>query len=214
LGALQPERVYTNIGASHFHTTICTSGPELFFASKVPVLGKPSFFPYKLHSDKAGYFCAETEVAWVLSAHFPDGQQDMWPHRRLLLDQVHQKMQELERTTGKKAIFMGDLNVRRTGKEDDEYALSGIREKFYDPALIKYPIFNQDTATCTNTFLDFRQKEGDSPYEIDDYILCSRSLQNEYDMDIRLGLESYIPHQPERSVSDHRYYVCDFSRKH
>lgn len=205
--------LYTNIGTDRYHSTFYSAGPELFFASKVPVLGTPSFIPYRLHSDKIGYFCVETETAWVLCAHFPDGKEEMWPHRRALLEQIHEKMQELEKTTGKRAIFMGDLNVRRTGAEEDEYALSGIQEKFYDPAFKKYPAFNEETATCTNSFLAFRLKEGESPYEIDDYILCSPSWQKEYDLDIRLGLDSYVTDHPEQSVSDHRYYTCDFSKK-
>src|SRR5262249_29605445 len=88
--------IYTNIGAPAYHGKWYTAGPELFFASKKPIIGRPVFVPFERSSDKVGYFCVETEEAWILSAHFPDGQNEMWEHRRALLDQVHTKMQELE----------------------------------------------------------------------------------------------------------------------
>ncbi len=187
--------LYTNIGAPHYRTTFYTAGPELFVASKAPVISEPRFIPYKLDSDKIGYFCIETPTHWIINAHFPDGKEEMWEHRRELLAQIHETM----RSFNKPSILMGDLNVRRTGEPGDEYSKSGIKDLFYDPCIQTFPTFSEETATCTNEFLNWRLKPGDPRFEIDDHILLDKDSLDR--VSVELGTEAY-------SISDHRYFFA------
>ncbi|MBX7067605.1 MAG: endonuclease/exonuclease/phosphatase family protein [Parachlamydiales bacterium] len=103
---------YTNVGnpgAWIQHTMV---GPELFIASKAPIVSEPRFVSYAEGSRKLGFFCLETPTCWIVNAHFPEENQEA------VLVEVSQEIERLKAETGKPCVLAGDLNYRKTIPEN------------------------------------------------------------------------------------------------
>lgn len=205
---------YTNIGGLHakqalFAQRLFNMGPELFIASKAPLISSPRFIPFLgLGANNIGFFCLETPSSWMINVHLPTEGENSLETRLNILEQVHQTMRELEET-GKPCFLMGDFNIHRTGEEGDEYSLFQLGEKFYDPCTEKYSEYSEKTATCTNRLLHHRGiNKGREAFEIDDYILMDKKWKGAFQIDIELGKETYDLEHPEKALSDHRYYFA------
>lgn len=98
---------YTNVGnpgAWLQHTLI---GPELFIASKAPIVSEPRFVPYVCNEKKLGFFCLETPNCWIINAHFPEEDQEA------IFEEVSREAARLKDETGKGSVLAGDLNYRK-----------------------------------------------------------------------------------------------------
>jgi hypothetical protein len=132
------------------------------------------------------------------------------------LTQIANTIDELKMTTGKPCVLLGDLNIRRTGQPNDEYAQSGISSYFYDPRTEQYPEFSADNATCTNVLVPrmFGQPDPvENPYETDDYVLIDKGSKDLYHIDVEMGKETYDLDHPDQAMTDHRYYKATVYRK-
>jgi endonuclease/exonuclease/phosphatase family metal-dependent hydrolase len=208
---------FTHIGGSGTWINSGTIGAELFVASKAPIVSV-KFVPYEdaNAARKIGFFCIETPSSWVITAHFPDQTDETWQTHRNLLTQIANTIDELKMTTGKPCVLLGDLNIRRTGQPNDEYAQSGISSYFYDPRTEQYPEFSADNATCTNVLVPrmFGQPDPvENPYETDDYVLIDKGSKDLYHIDVEMGKETYDLDHPDQAMTDHRYYKATVYRK-
>lgn len=106
---------YTHVGNPGAWIQSKIVGPELFIASKVPIVSEPQFIPFRESkaSHKLGFFCVETPTCWVINAHFPE------EHQEACLKQIHEKCLEFK----KPCVLAGDLNYRKKIPE----------ELFFDP---------------------------------------------------------------------------------
>lgn len=205
---------FTHIGCSAgTWVTSGTVGSELFVASKVP-FKSVQFIPYEnavAARKKLGFFCIETESAYVLTAHFPDGtKEETWEmHKELVL-----QANNFALTKTKPCLLAGDLNIRRDKGENDEYAYTGLGNYFQDPR--GDVVLSEETATCTNQLIPLRQGSSTEipiPFEIDDYILLHKKDSQNLTMDIELGSTYDLAH-PDQALTDHRYLKATISRTH
>lgn len=210
--------VYTNIGPAF--AWIYSIGPELMILSKAPLTEQPpEFVPYKAEgsSYKLGFFCLETPLCWIINAHFPGKNYLSASGQKELLQEIVQKMKDLKAKTGKPCILAGDLNIRRTGQEDDDYTVSGLQEMFYDYYTQKHTECCAETSTCTNLLLPRllgEEDPADCHYEIDDYILVDMESWKEK----KIGIETVELIQPDpaefshpkKALSDHKAYKAIF----
>lgn len=143
---------YTNIGGPTAWIQHRMVGPELFIASKAPIVSEPRFVPYLQGKHKLGFFCLETPACWVINAHFPED------HLDAVLEQVVREINTLKKQTGKPCILAGDLNYHK--KIPEKY--------FFDP--------KGDAPTCTTALSAkmFGLKEPEIHSELDDFILVDR----------------------------------------
>ncbi len=93
---------YTNVGEPAAWMQHRTVGPELFIASKAPIISEPKFIPYEKGTHKMGFFCLETPTCWIVNAHFPEEDQEE------VLRQVANEVKKLN----KPCVLAGDLNYR------------------------------------------------------------------------------------------------------
>lgn len=209
LGDLLQDRysVYTNIASfnAYRRTLFSSAGPELFIASKVPVL-QTRFIPFPAKNDfalKQGMFALETEKCWVFTAHFPDGDSSnptVQNAHKEILSFVKKEMDECD----KPSFLVGDLNIRYEGKETDEYSTLEITKDFVDLYGTLNKEHNETTATCTNQH-PLTGKVGKKPFERDDYIL-SRRKGREKEMEMTsIALQESIQHE----YSDHKPIGCE-----
>lgn len=140
---------FTNIGNPTAWIQSKTVGPELFIASKAPLVSEPLFIRYTAPeaSQKMGFFCLETPSCWVINAHFPEENQE------LCLKQIYERASQFK----KPFVLVGDLNYRKEIP----------KELFFDPR-------KEDNApTCSNVLAAkmFGKPEPEIREELDDFIL-------------------------------------------
>lgn len=181
---------YTNIGNPLAWIQQKTIGPELFIASKAPLVSEPQFIPYSHGAHKLGFLCVETPTCWIINAHFPEDD-------RALL-QVAQEIERLKAATGKPCILAGDLNYRKKIP----------KELFFDP--------KDDTPTCTNRLQAkmFGSKEPDPPTELDDFILVDRSSHDDKTLHVEKIELINLPDEdsPWKALSDHKPIFARISK--
>lgn len=197
---------------SHFFTRI---GPNpfqldsgLFIASKYPMIGDPSFISFSKHTSfMRGIFCMETPLCWILTAHLKTGEtKECMQKRKEQFELVTKTIESLKQKSDKPCLLMGDLNIQRTGSQNDEYSTLGISQNYYDLYAEKHPQLNPDNATHTDLLRTYiiGEKPSSSPWDIDDYVLLDRSSRQRVDLDIQLVKDTFSLDQPEKSLSDHR----------
>ncbi len=175
---------YTNIGSPTAWLQQTTIGPELFIASKSPIVSEPRFVPYTRGRHKLGFFCLETPTCWIINAHFPEEAQD-----KVLL-QVSEQVEKLRLETGKPCVLAGDLNYRKK-----------IPEELFHDAKELLP-------TCTNLLGArlFGRDDPSPPDEVDDFILIDKDSFEAGKMRIEEIKVLELPDwdNPRKALSDHR----------
>lgn len=175
---------YTNIGPADAWIQHKTIGPELFIASKSPIVSPPRFVSYVEGKVKLGFFCLETPTCWIVNAHFPEEAQDV------VLNQIAEEMQRLTVETGKPCVLAGDLNYRRAIPQ----------ELFHDP--------KEFVPTCNNLLSSrmFGQEEQEPFGEVDDFILIEKNAFDTHRMEIpEIRLVDLLDgDNPWRALSDHK----------
>lgn len=194
---------------AHFYTRI---GPNplrmetgLFIASKYAIKSQPRFISYP-EGNKGGFFCLETSSFWVIAAHLNAGsEEDSKRIRKLQLETITMTIHDLKNETGKPCFLLGDLNIKRTGEKEDEYASSGISESYYDRYKENNPELNEESATCTNLLTAHRlgKEEAEEPWEIDDYALIDKESADQFKLESQL-IPTFSMQNPHEALSDHR----------
>ncbi len=175
---------------AHFYANI---GPfpwgmdsGLFVASKLPIVSAPQFYPFSNQPRVLrGYFCFETPKFWVITTHMHPAVAEI---RREQLAEITDKIDELQNTTGKPCILIGDLNIGHSANEDGEYVSSGIRDMYVDNYEREADPFTLTPQNATWTGLLDRYGGG-IPYivdgvqvdwEVDDYALIRKGQENKF----------------------------------
>jgi hypothetical protein len=156
----------------------------LFVASKLPIVSAPQFYPFPNQPRvKRGFFCFETPKFWVITTHMHPAGAEI---RRNQLVQITEKLEELQNTTGKPCILLGDLNIGHSAEEEGEYVTSGIRDLYVDNYEKEADPFILTPQNATWTGLLDRYAGG-IPYfvdgvrvdwEVDDYALIRKGQED------------------------------------
>lgn len=184
----------------------------LFFASKYPI-EKTLYHPLPNKGPIArGIFCAKTHIGWILTSHLNAGSSDSDILLRREQVSAIQKLCEKLSENGKiPCVIAMDSNIKRTGKENDEYTLSEIPKYFYNSFTTPHPFcLTPETATCTNVpglaLQGKKPKNLEDAYEHIDYILTYKASANSLSLKTQqLPTYSQINALP---LSDHKMLLA------
>jgi endonuclease/exonuclease/phosphatase family metal-dependent hydrolase len=153
----------------------------LFFASKYPV-EKTLYHPLPNTGPIArGIFCVKTHIGWILTGHLKAGDDDSDVIlRKEQVSSIQNLCEKLSDNGTIPCLLAMDSNIKRTGKKNDEYELSGIPKYFYNSYTSSEPFsLTPENATCTNVpglALQGKQPQTlEDAYEHIDYILSYKS---------------------------------------
>jgi exonuclease III len=200
----------------------------LFVASKLPFQGVPQFVPFLVEEQIApeflppegrliyrGFFYIDMGEFYIVTTHLEAGndRNGGTACRIHQLDLITAHMDRL----GKPYMLLGDLNIERTGQENDEYSRSRIASDYYDQYTIQNPGFDETTFTCTNLFTAAAAGK-EIPMnpslvnEIDDYVLIRKGGELFFrDLKIQLHGDTYRVDRPrEEAITDHKAYEASF----
>ncbi len=215
---------------AHFYTNI---GPlpwgmesNLFVASKLPIVSAPQFYPFPDQPRwRKGFFCFETPKFWVITTHMQPAGAEI---RREQLAQITDKIDELQGTTDKPCILLGDLNIGHSADEQGEYVSSGIRDMYVDNYEREADPFTltPQNATWTGLLDEYAGgKDGIHPYivdgvrvnwEVDDYALIRKGQENKFssfDVEQLRTFELDEDNQlvdPANALTDHQGLLVSF----
>lgn len=197
---------------AHFYTRISPSpwlmmDTALFVASKYPILGEAQFQPFPTAGTmKRGLFYFETARCWILATHLEAGSmEESSAMRQKQMSVILKTIQKLKAESNKPCMLLGDFNLARTDKIDDEYHSSHIPEHFYDQYAKEFPGVNLSTASCTERLTAAMWESSLPPIADDliDYALVDKESKNSVQMAVKL-VSTYQLKTPSNAPSDHR----------
>ena len=187
----------------------------LFVASKYRIIGEPQCIPLPINSNITRVlFYFETDFFWVLATYLDPGmnEEDI-AQRKKQVDVIVNVVAELEKK--KPCIILGDFNIRRDGKKDEEYRAL-IQENFHDyQATIP---FSSSTATWTSLLSQYVWGKKDpmsEDFELLDYVLVNKNSAEQLELKVELvpTFDLSTSQTKEKSLSDHRGYFTQLRIK-
>ncbi len=182
-------------------------GGGLFFASKYPI----EEVQYHALSDDGpiarGVFCVKTKTGWIINAHLRAGSsQEVVALRKKQVQEITSLCEKLSQEGTVPCFLFMDSNIKRTGKENDEYSSSGITEHFTS-GLKEESSFTltPKNATCTNCLSSTIQGKED-PKDIEEgfeHVDCALSYKPSQAKVKTTLIPAYDLHKREVALSDH-----------
>jgi hypothetical protein len=200
----------------------------LFVASKKPVKGVEFYpfgdneqvsriwFPNQTRFLERGFFVLDFGDFLIATTHL-EGGGEFVGGPQLRIDQFR-KITAILDAKKKPYAVLGDLNLNRTGKADDEYSRAQIPQDYFDFYTTQHPEVTEETSTCTNLFTSSANNLAPPPpeeeSEIDDYFLIRKSAESSFkNLNVHL-IDTYDVKQPaDSALTDHKAYKISFDFK-
>lgn len=185
----------------------------LFFASKYPI-EEVQYHPLSDSGPIArGAFCIKTKMGWIINAHLRAGSsKEVIALRKKQMQEITVLSENLSQKGRISCFLFMDSNIKRTGKDNDEYSLSNIPEHFISGLKEKTPFtLTPESATCTNCLACTIQGKADPTsieegFEHVDYALAYKSSLAKITSTIIPG---YDLSKREISLSDHHILLSE-----
>ncbi len=187
----------------------------LFFASKYPI----EEVQYHALSDNGpitrGIFCVKTKTGWIINAHLRAGSSpEVTQLRKKQLQEISTIAEKLSQKGAIPCFLFMDSNIKRTGKENDEYSLSGISEHFTSGLKEESPfLLTPENATCTNCLTSTIQGNKD-PMDIEEgfeHIDCALTYKSSKATISSTVIPGYDLDKREEALSDHHIILSEIA---
>lgn len=186
----------------------------LFFASKHPV-EEVYYHPLPNTGPIArGIFSIKTKMGWIINGHLSAGSsEETVALRKTQMAAIADLCEKLSLEGSIPCFLFIDSNIKRTGKDNDEYSLSGLPEHFTSGLAKESPfILSAENATCTNC-LTFSIQGTEDPKDIEEgfeHIDCALSYKGKATIKSTV-IPAYNLNERENALSDHHILLSEIA---